>query len=104
MAELKDIFGNTAKVGDKIAAGMSYGKSSTLRIGEIIGIKETQDSYSRSKWSVRVKWTHNGSENYKYGVKESTIIVHDYYMYAKFAVLPPEYVAQFPDDIKRDDD
>ena len=103
-ATLVDIFGQPAHVGDKIAAGMSYGKSSVLRIGEIISIKETDDRYGRTKWSVRVKWTHNGSENYKWGVKESTILVHSHYTYAKFVVLPRDYVAQFPDDIIREDE
>lgn len=104
MSELKDVFGNVANVGDKIAAGMSFGQSSVLRIGEIIGIKDKVDNYNRVTYSIRVRWTHNGSENYRWGVKESTIIVRDYYTYAKFVVLPKDYVAQFPDDIKRDDE
>lgn len=100
MKPLVDIFGNIAVEGDKIAAGMSYGQSSVLRIGEIIGIKTKEDGTH----SVRVKWTHNGSENYRWGVKESTILVRDHYTYAKFVILPKDYVAKFPDDIKRDDD
>lgn len=101
MTKLTDIFGTEPKVGDKIAAGMSYGQSSVLRVGEIIGIKTKDAEYGNTNWSVRVKWTHNGSEN-QWGVKESTILVKSNYSYAKFVVLPPAYVAQFPDDIVRD--
>lgn len=99
--KLTDIFGVEPKVGDKIAAGMSYGQSSVLRVGEIIGIKDNAGKYSTTTWSMRVKWTHNGSEH-QWGVKESSILVKSNYSYAKFVILPAELVAQHPDDIMRD--
>lgn len=107
MSTLKDVFGQEAKVGDKIAAGMAFNRSSVLRVGEIIAIKEGKVGHysgAGTKWSIRVKWTHNrysGDSRY-YDVKESTIKVEEDYSYAKFVILPPEYVAQFPSDIKDD--
>lgn len=99
MSDLRDIFGNEVKVGDKIAAGMSYGQSSVLRVGEIIAIKEKDDPYSRGRtdYSIRVRWTHNGSGS-KYDVKESSILIKAVYSYAKILVLPKDYVEKFPMD------
>lgn len=97
--ELTDVFGVVVNVGDKIAAGMSYGQSSVLRIGEVIGIKAKEDSYHRFQWSVRVRWTHNGHGS-TYDVRESTIIVRSNYSYAKLVKLPTEFVEQYPPDVK----
>lgn len=97
--ELKDIFGVVVNVGDNIAAGMSYGQSSVLRVGEVIGIKCKEDSYHRFQWSVRVRWTHNGHGS-TYDVRESTILVRSNYSYAKLMKVPAELVSQYPPDVK----
>jgi hypothetical protein len=104
MSNPKDIFGVEAKVGHKIAAGMSLGQSSVLRVGEVIKITEN-DKYNTGKpnYTLRVKWTHNGSD-YKWGVKESNILIKPEHSYAKFVVLDSRYVSLFPPDIERDDD
>ena len=96
---MKDVFGREVRPGDKVAVGMSYGQSSVLRVGEVLRIKESEDAYSRKKWSVRVKWTHNGDpHNGRYDVKESTILGQESYTYAKFVILPEGFVEQFPVD------
>lgn len=105
MSELQDIFGTPVKEGDVIAAGMAYGKSSVLRVGVIIGIKEKVETRfggaTWTKYSIRVRWTHNGADGQSYcPVKESTILYQSDYTYAKFVVLPNDYVNQFPSDIK----
>lgn len=97
--ELTDVFGVVANVGDKIAAGMSYGQSSVLRIGEIIGIKGKEDTRGNVRWSVRVRWTHNGHGS-SYDVRESTILIHSNYSYAKIVVLPKGFAEQYPEDVK----
>lgn len=97
---MKDIFGREVKTGDKVAVGMSYGQSSVLRVGEVISIKEkVDDYYKQTKWSVRVKWTHNGSDkNNRWTVKESTILGNSSYNYAKLIILPEGFVDEFPPD------
>lgn len=104
MSKLTDIFGVEPWVGCKIAAGMSLGQSSVLRIGEVIKITEN-DKYNTGKpnYTVRVKWTHNGSDH-QWGVKESNILIKPDHSYGKFVILETEYVNKFPPDIKRDDD
>lgn len=104
MSNPKDIFGVEAKVGDKIAAGMSYGQSSVLRVGEIIKITES-DKYNTGKpnYTIRVRWTHNGRSNYRWDVKESNILIKSDYSYAKFVILDSGYVNKFPPDIKDDE-
>ena len=105
---MKDVFGRDVKVGDKIAAGMNYNRSSVLRIGEVVKVteKSTMRGYAEhrhevKKWTVRVRWTHNGSERPDgYGeVQESSILGDESYSYAKFVILPKGFVDQFPPDI-----
>jgi hypothetical protein len=105
---MKDVFGREVKVGDYIAAGMNYNRSSVLRVGKVIKIKERKESkYSADPdkvtgWSVRVRWTHNGDKDprWSYGeVEESTILGDVSYHYAKFVILPDGFAEQFPPDV-----
>lgn len=102
---MKDIFGRPVQAGDKIAAGMSYGQSSVLRVGEVLYVKEKVDPHrpDHVKWSVRVRWTHNGAPTSRWEVKESTILGDSLYRYAKILVLPEGFVDQFPSDITEED-
>lgn len=101
MRQLTDIFGQPVDVGDKVAVGMAFGRSSVLRIGEVLAVKETEDPYyKRTKWSIRVKWTHNGPSDWSWDVRESTIKYESGFSYAKLVVLPRDFVEQFPPDIK----
>lgn len=96
----RDIFGRETRVGDTIAAGMSYGQSSVLRIGTVIGIKERDTNGSRQAWSVTVEWTHAGKSNPFYGSKKKTAIQIDSgYSYAKFVILPDGFTDEFPNQI-----
>lgn len=102
-----DIFGNTVHVGDTVAVGMSFGRSSVLRVGEVVSIKEKNLGFHQYhnedhlKWTVRIRWTHNGSGNRKaYGeVKESNILHESTHTYAKLIVLPPGYAQRYPSDV-----
>lgn len=103
---LSDIFGQPVNEGDFIAVGMAFGRSSVLRVGRVVKIANAKDSYSSqvnySKWSITVEWTHNGDKTpgRRYGhVEKSTIKFEDSFTFAKFMVLPPNFVAQFPPDI-----
>jgi hypothetical protein len=103
---MKDIFGRPIKAGDKVAVGMSYGQSSVLRVGEVLYVREKVDEYrsDRVKWSVRVKWTHNGSpKSDRWTTRESTILGNSSYTYAKLIILPDDFVEQFPPDNKDDE-
>jgi len=92
VSALKDIFGQEVQVDDYVAAGMSLGQSSVLRVGRIVGIKETNSGFT-----VRVRWTHNGrGENRQWDVKESNILIKNIFAYAKIVKLSTEYVEQFP--------
>ena len=98
----EDIFGRTPQIGDYIAAGMSLGQSSVLRIGEIVDIKETRDSYSKEptgNFGIRVRWRNNGRSEYSWDVKDSRIKWEPGYSYAKFVILDKGFVEQFPADI-----
>lgn len=103
----KDVFKRPLKIGDMIAAGMSYGQSSVLRVGEVVNIKASKPRYGREneaprKFSVRVKWRNNGDQNprYQYGeVKDSNFIYEEGYSYAKFIILDRAFVEQYPADI-----
>lgn len=98
---LRDVFGQEVEVGDKIAAGMAYMRSSVLRVGEIIKINAKPVSYGEGmRYSIRVRWTHNGNQGRPsyFDVKESTILFEDRFTYAKFVKLPAGYVEQFPSD------
>lgn len=100
---MKDIFGQSVNVGDHVAVGMAYNRSSVLRVGEVVAIKEKPASYgSGVVWRVTIRWTHDGDkrENKRWGnPKESTIKVESNYTYAKLVILPLELVEQFPPDI-----
>lgn len=107
---MKDVFGRDLKVGDKIAAGMTYHRSSVLRIGEVTKIKERYKPYygygtdpkELMGWSVRVKWTHNGDKENRYkwsNIPDSTILGDVHYTYAKVVILPDGFVEQFPPDV-----
>lgn len=100
---MKDIFGQSVNVGDRVAVGMAYNRSSVLRVGEVVTIKERPASYgSGTVWRVTIKWTHDGDKrpNKRWGnPKVSTIKVESTYLYAKLVVLPPGYAEQFPPDI-----
>lgn len=103
MSELTDIFGQPVKVGDYVAAGMAYFRSSVLRVGVIIAIDEKPINKYRDDsptyWSVKIRWTHNGSQtNYGWDVKESRIRIEPGHNYAKFVLLPSGYAEQFPED------
>lgn len=55
---LKDILGNPANVGDNVAVAMLYGRSATMRLGQIIDITETYGYDQQvSGWKVKVQWT-----------------------------------------------
>lgn len=105
---MKDVFGQDVHVGDKVAVGMAYNRSSVLRVGEIEAINEKPRPYSNLvMWTVRVRWTHDGDkrEHKTYGSpKVSTIKVESNYYYAKLVVLPPGYAEQFPPDIPDTED
>lgn len=99
---MKDVFGREVKAGDKVAVGMNLNQSSVLRIGEVLYVKEKPHPYREDgfKWSVRIKWTHDGStDNNWRNVKESTILGETGYQFAKFVILPEGFVEQFPPDI-----
>lgn len=106
----KDVFKRPAQVGDYIAVGMSYGKSSVLRVGEIVSIKASKPSYGEMpkvprKFSVRVKWRNNGDQQvrYKWGeVKDSNFIYEEGHSYAKFMIVDKAQVEQFPADINHE--
>lgn len=103
---MKDVFGQDVYTGDRVAVGMAYNRSSVLRVGEVMAIKEVPDTYGNGvTWRVRVRWTHDGDkrENKRWGnPRESTIKVESNYYYAKLVVLPPGFAEQFPPDIKDD--
>jgi hypothetical protein len=108
----KDVFKRPLQIGDMIAAGMSYGQSSVLRVGEVVNIKASKPRYGREneaprKFSVRVKWRNNGDQNprYQYGeVKDSNFIYEEGHSYAKFIILDRAFVEQYPADIKPADE
>lgn len=104
---MKDIFGQYVNVGDRVAVGMAYNRSSVLRCGEVVSIKETPTYVNRMgeqqfKYSVRVRWTHDGGSPGKYGraVKDSTILYESSHRFAKLMVLPKGFAEQFPSDIE----
>lgn len=106
----KDIFGRPLNIGDYIAAGMNYGQSSVLRIGEVINIKQSS-SYGTpnpNKFSIRVRWRNNGDTTdrqwKRYEVKDSTILWQANYSYAKFVILDKAFVNVYPADILDEDD
>lgn len=94
---LTDIFGQEVKVGDWVAAGMALHRSSVLRVGKIVDIKES-NKYNNAVWNVRIRWTHNGRSNYSWDVKESAIRIEASHSYAKIVKMPADYVEQFPYD------
>lgn len=100
----KDIFGRPLNIGDYIAAGMNYGQSSVLRIGEVINVKQSS-SYGTpnpNKFSIRVRWRNNGDTSTqwrRYEVKDSTILWQAGYSYAKFLILDKAFVNVYPADI-----
>jgi len=101
--QLTDIFGNDVNVGDKVAVGMSYDRSSVLRVGEVISVKEAKPPYYMTnrpdycKWAIRIKWTHDGSDGTGWGsVKDSTIYHESSHTFAKLLVLPSDFVAANP--------
>lgn len=104
---MNDIFGREVKAGDKVAVGMAYNRSSVLRVGEVLEVKEVEEergygeyAHTITKWGVKVRWTHNGNPNSTYGeVKESTIRGDSTYSYAKLLVLPEGFVDEFPPDV-----
>ena len=103
MSELTDIFGQPVKVGDYIAAGMAFNRSSVLRVGIVTAIEEKPinkwSDNSSTYWSVKVRWTHNGKDSVSsWDVKESRIRIEPSYNYAKFVLLPSGYAEQFPED------
>lgn len=97
---LTDIFNNPVNIGDKVAVGMAYNRSSVLRVGEVVNIKETYTGQNwrnkdipNYKWSIRIKWTHDGSDGSVYGsIKDSTIQHESTHTFAKLLVLPPDFV------------
>lgn len=99
---MKDIFKREVQVGDYIAAGMNLDRSSVLRIGQVVAIKETLDwqKLPTGRESVRVKWRNNGSPtNNRWQVKDSNIMYDPRYTYSKVVILDPEFVKQYPADI-----
>lgn len=108
----KDVFKRHLQVGDYIAAGMNYGQSSVLRVGEVLNIKASKPRYGREdehprQFSVRVKWRNNGDQSvrtYSWGeVKDSNFIYEEGHSYAKFMILDKAQVEQYPADIKHDE-
>lgn len=101
----KDVFKRPAQVGDMIAVGMSYGQSSVLRVGMIVGIKASKPRYGREdevprKFSVRVRWRNNGNQtSSRWEVKDSNFIYEEGHSYAKFILLDKNEVDQYPKDI-----
>lgn len=105
-----DVFGQPVAVGDYIAAGMALHRSSVLRVGQIVAIKETNRGYNHHygrdlfKYSISVRWTHDGNQDKSsvgYGGKTTTTIQFETgYSYAKFLKLPASYVEGFKPDIK----
>lgn len=101
----KDVFKRPLQVGDYIAAGMSYGQSSVLRVGLVVGIKQsksTHGSANPNKFSIRVRWRNNGdlSGRRYWEVKDSNILYQENYSYSKFMILDPAQVLPFPPDIE----
>lgn len=103
---MKDIFGREVHPGDYVAAGMNLDRSSVLRIGRVVSIKDTLDWQKKptGRQSVRIKWRNNGDRSNKryWEVKDSNILYDGSYTYAKVVILPPEFVEQFPADIEED--
>lgn len=103
---MKDIFGREVQVGDYIAAGMNLNRSSVLRIGRVVKINKTLDWEKKEtgRESVRVKWRNNGDarERSYWEVKDSNILYDPTYYYAKVVILDPDFVEQYPADIKDD--
>lgn len=104
MTRLTDIFGQPVNIGDRVAVGMGYNRSSVLRAGEVISIKETPREWRDGieyKWSIRIRWTHNGTGGKESwgSVDESTILHESTHTFAKLMVLPQGYAEQFAEDV-----
>lgn len=102
----KDVFGRVLREGDYIAAGMAFGRSTVLRVGQVISVAPTKSEYS-SAWNIRVKWRNNGNINptgYRSReVRDSTIKWEPGYSFAKFVIMDKDAVEQYPADIGEDD-
>lgn len=104
-----DVFKRPLNIGDYIAAGMSHGQSSVLRIGEVINIKNSSSygTVNPNKFSIRVRWRNNGDTSTqwrRYEVKDSTILWQVGYSYAKFLILDKAFVSVYPADILEEGD
>jgi hypothetical protein len=102
---MKDIFGREVQVGDYVAAGMNLDRSSVLRIGQVVNINQTRDTYSKQltgRESVRIRWRNDSPEGKKRyrSVKDSNILCDPSYLYAKVVILDPDFVKQFEPDIE----
>lgn len=106
----KDVFKRPLQINDYIAAGMSYGQSSVLRIGQVVNIKASKPRYGREeeaprKFSVRVAWRNNGNQtSNRWEVKDSNFIYEEGHSYAKFVILDRAFVEQYPADILDDNE
>lgn len=99
---MKDIFDREVQVGDYIAAGMSLGHSSVLRVGRVLKITDTLNwnKQPSGRQSVRVRWRNNGKSNSRYDVKDSNIIADNGHSYAKVIILDPDFVEHYAPDIE----